>query len=214
MAAWKELHETMTVAEPHPRVVDFVGRFLKAGSRVLDLGCGKGRHALYCAQRGMKVWAVDIESNCLEVLRKETEKAGLADSIDVAQADIKELPYPNDFFDAVITVNVINHGYWRDVQGFFKEITRVLKSGGVLFAVVVPKEFLGNVMGPQTKEVEEGTFIGLDVIDGDVPHHLLTKDEVRKLLKDYETLKLENFEEFSDWIKRDVTHMEIIARKA
>jgi len=212
MAAWKELHEIVTVAEPHPKVVKFVEEYLKPGSKVLDLGCGKGRHSLYCAQKGIKVWAVDIESNCLEVLKKEVGKSGLTSSIDIKQSDIRGLPYENDFFDAVITVNVINHGYWEDVKGFFSEMKRVLKPGGLIFAIVVPREFLETVMVPKTREVEKGTFIGLGVIDGDVAHHVLTEEEVRELLEGYDILKLENFKEFSMWIKKEVTHMEIIAR--
>jgi len=213
MVDWEELHKTITVERPHEKAVEFVVKYVKPGMRVLDLGCGKGRHALYCARKRIETHAVDISDSALESLRKECEGGQLFEYLKVVKTDIKELPFPDGYFDAIICVNVINHGYWRDVKQYFKEATRVLKKGGFLFVIGVPIEFYKEVKGPNTKEVEKGTFVGLNVIDGDIPHHLLTKDDIKELLKNYIIIKAENGLEYSEWIRREVTHVEIIASK-
>lgn len=213
MAEWDELHKTITIEKPHEKVVEFVTRYVRPGMRLLDLGCGKGRHSIYCAKKGIETHAVDISDNALDFLRKESEKDQLFEHLKITKADIRELPFPNEYFNAIICVNVINHGYWKDLKQYFKEATRVLKPNGFFFIIGTPIEFLNDVKGPKTTEVEKGTFLGLNVIDGDVPHHLLTKEEIKELLRNYIIVKAENGLEYSEWIKREVTHVEIIASK-
>ncbi len=209
MTDWNELHKTMNVKGPHPKVVSFVGEYLKPGMKVLDLGCGKGRHSIYCAEKGLDVFAVDISDNALNVLEKGKGKL----PIEIIQSDIKKMPFSEDYFDAIITVNVINHGYWKDIRAYFKEATRVLKRGALLHVIGLPIEFLEDSRTEKTEELEPGTFVKINSPDGDLPHHGLTQDEVRELLKDYKIIKSENFKENSPWLNREVTHLEIIARK-
>jgi len=215
MAELEELHKTISISKPDDVVEDFVEKYLDSGMRILDLGCGKGRHTLYCAQKGVEVHAVDISESGLEALGKEVEKAQLFEKVKVTKSDIKELPFPDNYFDAIITTNVIQHGYWKDIQKYFKEATRVLKHGGMFLILTIGKEFVEQFSGPNTKEVEKGTYVGLETVpDGDVPHHAMTEDEIMKLLKDYDIIKLEEYERRSQWIKDcDVKGIEIVARK-
>lgn len=213
MASWGELHKQMTVEGPHPDVAAFAEGYLKPGMRVLDHGCGKGRHAIYLAKKGIEVHAVDIEESALTGLRNEAEKDQLFELLKVERADIRELPYPDEYFDAILSINVVNHGYWADMEQFFKEATRVLKKSGLFHIIGVPIEYLEDTRKPGTKELEKGTFINLNAPDGDLPHHLFTKDELRKLLSDYEIIKMRNMRENSEWMKREIWHFEVIARK-
>ena len=211
MVSWEEFHKGLTVSEPHFKFVDFADKQLKPGMRVLDLGCGKGRHSLYCARKGMDTYAVDSAGNALEVLRKASEEEGL--SIRISKSNIREMPYEDLFFDAIVSVNVLNHGHRKDIKDYFAESFRVLKKGGLFYIIGLPLDFLKDVKGPDTKEIEKGTFLGLNTLDSDVPHHLFSRDEIGELLKDYEILSMENFRERSQWLDKDVTHLEVIARK-
>ncbi len=213
MPEWEELHKTLWAREPDKRLKEFAKDYLKPGMRVLDLGCGKGRHTLYCAQMGVEVHGVDVSETALNALRDKAEKGQLFELVKVAKADMGELPYPDSYFDAVITVNAVNHGHWKDVKRFFSEATRVLKSGGMLFVLCAPLEFLEDTRTPETKELERGTFIDIDTMDGDVPHHLFTKEEMRELLEGYDIIELDNFRRFSDFLKKEVNRMEVTARK-
>lgn len=213
MADWNELHKTMAVKIPDETFIGFVKEFLKPGMRVLDLGCGSGRHSLYCAQKGIETHAVDISDNGLNMLRKESEKDSLFELLKITKSNMSELPFPNEYFDVIVCVNAINHGYRKDVESYFREATRVLGSGGYFFLIRVPMEFLEEVKTDKTKELEKGTFIEINMPDHDIPHHFLTDEELKLLLKDYKLIKDEKFRKRSHWKDVMVTREEIIAQK-
>ncbi len=213
MATWNELHKTFKIDEPHEAFVQFAKEYLKPGMRVLDLGCGRGRHTLYCARRGIEVHAVDIAESGLDSLREACGKERLSGLVKVSKADIKALPFPDAYFDAIISVNVLNHGYRRDIEAYFREATRVLKKRGVFFMIVVPPEFIEEARTAGTVEVEKGTFLGIDMPDGDVPHHAISEHEAEELLAGYDILKMEKSKERSRWKDCIVTRTQIIARK-
>jgi SAM-dependent methyltransferase len=122
--------------------VDFDQFPINPGDRVLDLGCGGGRHAFELYRRGAEVVACDYS---LDELRQVAtmfyamssggevpEKA----SAKVVRGDIVSLPFPDASFDAVIVAEVLEH-IPDDVRAM-AEITRILKPGGRL-AVTVPR---------------------------------------------------------------------------
>jgi SAM-dependent methyltransferase len=94
-----------------------------AGLRVLDAGCGSGRHAYYAAQYGAEVWAVDL--GAADVARRNT-----ADSrrVHVVQSDIHRLPFEPRSFDFVYSLGVLHH--LPDPEGAFRNLLRYLRPGG------------------------------------------------------------------------------------
>ena len=73
----------------------------KPGEEVCDLGCGTGYLALELARRGCRVTAVDRAGVCLDYLRAETARRGLADRLTVVEADWHDLP-PGTAWDTVV----------------------------------------------------------------------------------------------------------------
>ncbi len=213
MATWDELHKTAKVREVYEGVAEFAKAYLKPGMRVLDLGCGTGRHSLYCARLGIETHAVDISDAGLSKLVEESKKGQLFERLKITKSDIREMPFPNAYFDAIICVNVINHGYKKDVEAYFKEAGRVLKPEGLFFLLVAPPEFIDAVRTEKTVEAEEGTFINIDMPDGEVPHHLLSDKELKALLEGYDILKIKKSKGLSQWKDLEITREEIIARK-
>ncbi len=213
MANWGELHKQIDVSGIHPQVAKFATKYLKHGMRILDHGCGKGRHAIYLAEKGFEVHAVDREDSALDVLKERIEKDQLFELVKVTKADIRELPFPDGYFDAILSINVTNHGYRKDTAEYFKEAIRVLKKGGMMLMLGAPIEFLDDVGGPNVKEVEKGVYLGLGVPDHDVPHHLFTSGELRGFVGDCEIVRLDNIREWSEWTKKDVAHFVLIVRK-
>ena len=213
MRDWDEIHKTMNVVGPHEKLIAFADEYLKEGMRILDHGCGKGRHSTYLAKKGLEVHALDIAETALEVLRKKVDEEKLEDNLKVVKCDIKELQFPDEYFDAVVSINVINHGKWKDVKQYFKEIKRVLKPGGLIMVIGLSTDFLPFVKCDKTKEVEPNTYLGFNAPDADMLHHLLTKEEIDEVLEGYDERKVENFPEYSKWLEKDVTHLQIIAKK-
>lgn len=93
------------------------------GKKVLDAGCGIGRHAYYAAHYGGEVWAVDI-SDAVEVAAKNT----LGTAARVVQADLNHLPFREKSFDLVYSVGVLHH--LPDPDRAFRYLLRFVKPGG------------------------------------------------------------------------------------
>ncbi|MQA86524.1 MAG: methyltransferase domain-containing protein [Streptosporangiales bacterium] len=124
--------------------VDF-GRFpLRRGDRVLDLGCGAGRHAFEVYRRGAHVVALDYDESALRdvagmlgAMRLAGEVPGGAAAAAV-RGDATALPFPDDAFDGVIAAEILEH--LPDDEGAMAELVRVLRPGG-LAAVTVPRRW-------------------------------------------------------------------------
>lgn len=67
--------------------------------KILDVGCGTGRHAIELTRRGYSVTGVDLSENMLRKARENASNAGF--EIDFRQADARDLPFKEDF-DLVI----------------------------------------------------------------------------------------------------------------
>lgn len=96
------------------------------GKKVLDAGCGSGRHAYYAGRFGAEVWAVDL-SPAVEVARRNTEKLG---NVYVVQADLFHLPFEPESFDYVYSTGVLHH--LPDPESGFRSLLRQIKPGGEL----------------------------------------------------------------------------------
>lgn len=95
------------------------------GLKVLDLGCGTGRHAIPLAAAGARVTAVDFSDGMLAEARRKAQGAGVR----FVAHDLHEpLPFAVGEFDVVFSGLVLEH--LRDLDGFFGEAHRVLRPGG------------------------------------------------------------------------------------
>jgi len=142
--------------------VDFSRFPLAPGDRVLDLGCGGGRHAFECYRRGANVVALDQNGEEIAEVRKwfaAMEQAGEAPagaSAVAMEGDALNLPFDDDTFDKIIISEVMEH--IPDDKGVLAEMVRVLKPGGLL-AVTVPRylpEKICWALSDEYHEVEGG----------------------------------------------------------
>lgn len=97
--------------------------------RILDAGCGTGKHSVYFARRGYDVTGIDMSAGMIEEAAKNS--TGL--SINFALRDMRSLTFLSNFFDGVWTVAAIAHLTSEDKQGFIREAHRVLKRDGVFY---------------------------------------------------------------------------------
>ena len=121
--------------------IDFQRFRLSPGDRVLDLGCGEGRHAItaYLEER-VQVLGLDLSSEDLSTastrFRDFQDPADTSRRLDFVHASGLSLPFPDASFDKVICAEVLEHV--PDYLTVLREIRRVLKPGGQL-AVSVPR---------------------------------------------------------------------------
>ena len=122
--------------------VDFDRLGLRPGDRVLDMGCGAGRHAFEVYRRGGDVVAFDQDADELAVvgewlaaMRQEGEVPAGAEA-DIKEGDALALPFADEEFDRVIAAEVLEH-IPADTAAI-TELARVLRPGGTI-AVSVPR---------------------------------------------------------------------------
>jgi SAM-dependent methyltransferase len=126
--------------------VDYDRLGVTPGDRLLDLGCGFGRHAFEAARRGASVVALDAGRDEVEGVRATF--GGMVDAGELAtitragavQGDALHLPFADGAFDRVIASEVLEH--IPDDVAAMAELARVLRPGGTM-AVTVPR------MGPE-----------------------------------------------------------------
>jgi SAM-dependent methyltransferase len=122
--------------------VDYDKLGVQPGDRLLDLGCGFGRHAFEAARRGASVIALDAGPE--EVAQVRGTLAAMVEAGELAsdhpaaavQGDALALPFPEATFDRVIASEVLEH--IPDDRAAMAELARVLRPGGTM-AVTVPR---------------------------------------------------------------------------
>ena len=158
---------------------------LAAGSTILDLACGHGRHANQLAQQGYKVTGVDISGDFLAIARREARDLGL--DVQYLQQDLRQLSL-SESFDAVLSL-FTSFGYFEHDENIqlLARVRNSLKPGGRFILDLPSRDGLMAAFRPFTV-VEKGNDlmaeqIKFDPVDGTLHNHrILVRDgNVRKV---------------------------------
>ncbi len=139
-------------------LVDALG--LEAGERVLDVGCGPGRHALALARRGIEVVGVDLSEDFVALAREAAAKEELPAQFEIL--DVRDLAYDGQF-DAAVCLCQGGFGLLggRDEPAVFARISSALRPGGRIaltaFSAAFAARFLedGETFDPATGVLHE-----------------------------------------------------------
>lgn len=112
---------------------------LKPGMRILDLGCGKALSSIFLAKEfNVEVWAFDLHINPSDNWKRIRE-ANVQNLVFPIQGNALELPFADEFFDAIISINSIwSYGTGEDFVD--AQMARVLKPNGKI-CVAIPGLF-------------------------------------------------------------------------
>jgi len=154
--------------------------------RILDLGCGTGRHSIFLAKEGFSVYATDISRTGINIAKKKAKSLGLS-NIHFKQHDMRRIAFTDSFFDAVLCIWTIYHGTLDEIQKTMREIYRVLKLNGTALIDFLSVEDETYGVG---KEVERNTFLGAKDQEEDIPHHYSTRAELIQLFSEFQQLKI------------------------
>ena len=119
--------------------VDLERLDVRAGHRLLDAGCGEGRHCFGALERGANVWGLDLDYRSLQhdLPRLRRRSRELGQSGEMVQGDTFHLPFADETFDRVICSEVMEHVH--DYRAVAAELARVTAPGGRL-AITIPTQ--------------------------------------------------------------------------
>jgi ubiquinone/menaquinone biosynthesis C-methylase UbiE len=139
-------HEWERLTQPEGQIEfaitqDAFVRYLPQRARILDLGGGAGRWTVWLAQKGYKVTFADLSPNLLEIARRKIHEYGVENQIEeIVNCDACDLSHwPDAAFDVVLCLGPFYH-ITEPVSRVevAREINRVLKPGGLVFAAFMP----------------------------------------------------------------------------
>lgn len=155
------------------RVLEYAGTDLWD---ILDLGCGTGKDTLYFAQKLHRVTAMDFSENSIDALDQEIKKRKLRTIRSIIGDISEQLPFKNKSFDAVYAHLSLHYFDTLRTISIFREIHRVLRTGGLLFVKCKSEE--DPLYG-------QGEKIGDDTFMTDHVRHFFTQKFLEEMLQDF-----------------------------
>jgi len=136
---------------------------LGAGQRVLDMGCGTAMTSIFLAKEfGVTVFANDLWVKATENWKRIRE-AGVEDRVFPIHAEARSLPYAEEFFDAIVSLD--SYQYYGTDDLYLNSFVKFLKPGGQI-GIVVPglmREFEGGTPPDYlTRPREDGKVFWVD----------------------------------------------------
>jgi cyclopropane fatty-acyl-phospholipid synthase-like methyltransferase len=125
-------------------------------SKVLDLGCGRGRHSINLYEKGYKVTGIDLSEQAIETAREKAANQGL-DGLSFKVCDMRN-PLP-ETFDAIVNL-FTTFGYFlsdEENASVFDSVRKMLKPGGIFVLDFLNAEKVRNSFQPD----DEGEFHGI-----------------------------------------------------
>jgi SAM-dependent methyltransferase len=209
---WKNESNRDYWTQPDKAVVSLLEKTDKTKiTKVLDLGCGIGRHALLFAKAGFSVTALDSSAEALAVLKQKTQEGGVRLKItqgDYAQPNL----FPRNYFDLVISFNVIYHGYRKNFEAAVYQALNWLKPGGQFFFTCPTRR--DGKFGSGEK-VAPNTFKSLNSIHpGDI-HYFSDEADIRDLTRDFTrvTKSMKEHHWDNNGVKQFSSYWEVLAGK-
>lgn len=196
MKQWNKIYKKYTsYGAPFKHMEELTKLFKKRGfQRVLDLGCGAGKHLNYLAKCGFNVYGIDIAKHGIKIAKKSLEKNNLRANLKVGSI-YKKLPYKDNYFDGIISLRVLNHGEIKQIRKIIKEIERVLKPQGLIFTTVhriitKKKSKIRKINFIKVKMIDHRTYIPLEGREKGIVHYIFNKKLIKKEFKNFKIQNL------------------------
>lgn len=208
---WREEKELEYWRKPAKSILKLMNRFdPDIQSKVLDLGCGIGRHAIVFAQKGFDVVALDNSQEGLNELKEEVKRNKL--SINTVTGNYLDLIFEKESFDIIISYNVIYHGYRENIKKAVRLCKDYLKPKGTLFFTCPSRD--DGKFGSGEK-VAPNTYRSLNSVHpGDI-HYFSDEKDIKEFISGLKLISLKKNEHYWDnnGEKQFSSYWEVIAEK-
>ena len=176
----------------------YIEKYMKPGSRVIEIGAGTGRYSHALARQGYAVDAVELVEHNIEVFHRNTLPT---ENITVTQGNALDLSaFPSDQYDITLLLGPLYHLYTlEDKRQALREAIRVTKPGGVVFAAYVISDGCLLDEGFHRGNVNAAEYISNGLLDADTfaaksepkdLFELVRKEDIDELMSVFSTTRL------------------------
>lgn len=195
---WERLHKNphFCPVYPHDRTIKFVfDNFSKSEAsrfKILDFGCGAGRHLIFLAENGYRAYGADVSRQGILVAKQRLWDRKLKAELKILLGD--KPAYLDNYFDGIVCFGVLYYLSGKILDVVVPELKRVLKSGGKAFFVIRSKKdyrinhsiAIGNgdykIIGD--KESRVGNEAGM-------PMHFFDRKEIKKRFGGWSEIRID-----------------------
>lgn len=138
---------------PHEEIIRFLARHVRRrtgldsykdimpgaeGSRLLDVGCGIGRHLVLSHQMGFDTYGIDLSSKAISLARDWLKREGMKNTDEqVLQGDVRHLPWTEDYFQIAVSHGVFDSMPTEIARAGVEDLARVMTKGGLFYCDLV-----------------------------------------------------------------------------
>jgi len=188
---WNFIYQQKGIVQS--RVLDIVKKFEKIlpnkNLKVLDLGCGTGRHTFYLSRKKDRtIYAFDLSKKGIEIIKEKCKNKNIL-NVKTKIGNFSKLPFKNSSFDAILSTKALHHGSYNQINQYVSEINKVLKKGGLLLLVILSNKDFREKTGINYQG-DERTKINCDNLpDSEIPHHFFNEEELKEIFSGYKFLE-------------------------
>lgn len=200
---------------PYEMLIRFInGKFpqdRRAGSKILDLGFGTGRHVIYLAEEGFQTFGIEHSIPAVEIARDWLAEKGLRAELKTGSA--LDGPLWDEEFDAVIDISCIQHNPYADMEKIIANVYQVLKPGGFFFSVLKTPYDSVRQTGTKLRGITYEFPAGIEKIGASTIISFASLRNLSKLYNLFSRLQIEKEEWTYDNRTKKVSHWIVTAQK-
>lgn len=157
---------------PHEEIIRFVSKYIRKRvglqqfkdvadgahySRVLDLGCGIGRHVMFCHDMGLEAYGVDLSETAIATFKEWSGIRGIKGlESQVLAGDARDLPWPDDYFQFAISHGVLDSMKLEVARSTTSELARVMAPGGLFYCDLISGDDSQHAREYSGEQIVEG----------------------------------------------------------
>ena len=145
--------------------------------KILDAGCGEGRNMVYFINNDFNIYGIDDNADAVKMAKLYCKSLNKTFEVEnIQNFAIEKNPFPDQFFDAIICINVLHSAKnQNDFFKWFEQLFRMLKFSGLLLLSVQSQ--IGLTHNHQQNDKESRNFAGNE------DFYLLTQSVLKEILK-------------------------------
>lgn len=183
---------------PAPEVIEFLSQVDKTKhKKVLDLGCGLGRHSLLFAENGFEVCALDYSSVALSEIERISREKKL--EIKPLLGTYQDQQFEENSFDIILSFNALYHGTKAEFSNAISQCRCYLKNEGLLFFTCPTRKDGKSGSG---EKIEEHTYASLNSVHSGDIHYFSDEDDINEFTEGFEVISKEIKEHY--WLHNGI----------